>query len=88
MKIQAFKVDFSSESRPLVIVTTEISKLQLDNSFRNSLYSLLQSERTYSEILEELSGGRTNVAKNDLIYLKVNGILVVKNRIHEKEVDF
>ena len=36
--------NFESESKPSIIAATSISKLQLDSSFRNSLYSLLQQE--------------------------------------------
>ena len=34
--------NFNSEFKPSIIAATSISKLQLDNSFRNPLYSLLQ----------------------------------------------
>ena len=55
--------NFKSESKPSIIATTSISKLQLDNSFKNFLYSLLQQEVPYSEIIQELEAGRTNVRK-------------------------
>ena len=56
--------NFSPEFRPSIIAATAISKLQLYNSFRNSLYSLLQQEVPYSEVIQELEAGRTNVRKN------------------------
>ena len=34
--------NFSPEFKPSIIAATAVSKLQLDNSVRNSLYSLLQ----------------------------------------------
>ena len=43
--------NFSPEFKPSIIAATAVSKYQLDNSFRNSLYSLLQQEVPYSKII-------------------------------------
>ena len=67
----------SFEVKPIVIAPTAVSKLQLDNSFRNSLYSLLKNEAPYDEIIMELESGRAQVVKNDEVYKRMNGILAV-----------
>ena len=59
-----------SEEKLSVIAATAISKIQLDNVFKNSLYSSLQNESPYSEILLELSGGQRQKSMNDLIFKK------------------
>ena len=59
-----------SEEKPSLIAATAISKIQLDNVFKNSLYSSLQNESPYSEILLELSGGQRQKSMNDLIFKK------------------
>ena len=43
--------NFSSETKPSIIAVTAISKLQLNNAFRNCLYSLLRQEVAYCEII-------------------------------------
>ena len=53
----------NSEYKPSIIVATSISKLQLEDSFRNSIYSLLKNEIPYVDIIQELESGRTNVKK-------------------------
>ena len=58
----------SFEVKPVVIAPTAVSKLQLDNSFRNSLYYLLRNEAPYDEIIVELESGRAQVVKNDEVY--------------------
>ena len=50
-----------TETRPTVVATTAISKVQLDNQLTNSLYSLLQYEIPYYEIFKELSGGARQI---------------------------
>ena len=57
-----------TDSRPTVVAATAISKIQLDNVLKNSLYSSLQHEVPYAEILKELSGGMNQVRKNNLIF--------------------
>ena len=80
--------NFSSEFKPSIIAATAISKLQLDNSFKNSLYSLLQQEVPYSEILQELESGRTNVKQNENFYKMLNGILLVHQLRQDAELDY
>ena len=80
--------NFESEARPSVIAATAISKIQLDNTLTNSLYSSLQNESPYSEILLELSGGRRQVLTNDLVFKKMNGILAVHDQNEDKYLDF
>ena len=80
--------DFESESKPSIIAATSISKLQLDNSFRNSLYSLLQQEVPYAEIIQELEAWRTNVKRNDEVYKILNGILLVHQTRQDAELDY
>ena len=60
--------NFKSDTKPSIIAATSISKLQQDNSFIDSLYSLLQQEVPYSETIQELEAGRTNVKRNDEVY--------------------
>ena len=56
--ILATKEDTSSQGTEnevkLVIATTAVSQVQVDESLKNSLHSLLQHESPYAEILEEL----------------------------------
>ena len=80
--------NFDSENKPSIIAATLISKLQLDNSFRNSSYSLLQQEAPYSEIIQELESGRTNVKKNDEVYKMLNGILLVHQTRQDAGMDY
>ena len=80
--------NLSSEFKPSIIAATAISKLQLDNSFKNSLYSLLQQEVPYSEILQELQSGRTNVKQNENMYKMLNGILLVHQLRQDAELDY
>ena len=56
------------ENKPSIIAPTTVSKLQLDNSFRNSLYSLLKNEALYDDIITELENAKTQVVKNDEVY--------------------
>ena len=60
MKTQALQ---KMTIRPTMVATTAISKIQLDNQFKNSLNSLLQHEIPYAEILEELSRGTRQVRR-------------------------
>ena len=78
----------SSEVKPVVIAPTAVSKLQLDNSFRDSLYSLLRHEDPYDEIIMELENGKTQVVKNDEVYKRMNGILAVHSHGQDAELGF
>ena len=80
--------NFESECKPSIIAATSISMLQLDNSFRNSLYSLLQQEVPFAEIIQELEEGRTNVRKNDEVYKMLNGILLIHQNRQDAELDY
>ena len=77
-----------SESKPSIIAATAVSKLQLDSSFRDSLYSLLQQEVPYSKIIQELEAGRTNVRKNEEVYKISNGILLIHQTRQDTELDY
>ena len=79
--------NFESEIKLSIIAATSTSKLQLDNSFRNSLYSLLQKEVPYSEIIQELEVGRTNVRRKDEVYKMSNRILLVHQTGQSTELD-
>ena len=78
----------SFEVKPVIIAPIAVSKLQLDNSFRNSLYSLLMNEAPYDEIIMELESGRTQVFKNDEVYKRMNGTLAVYSHRQDAELDF
>ena len=52
-------------SRPAAVVATAISKIQLDNEFKNSSYSFLQHEVPYASISKELLGGTRQIKKNN-----------------------
>ena len=60
-----------------IIAATAISRIQLDDEFKNSLLSALQSESPYSEILTELSGGVKQTRRNNLIFKRMNNLLFV-----------
>ena len=49
--------------KPSIIKPIAASKLQLDNSFWNYLYSLLKNEVPYDEILTELEGGKIQAVR-------------------------
>ena len=76
------------EDQPSVIAPTAVSKLQLDNSFRHSLYSLLSNKAPYNDIIDELESGKTQVVKKDEIYKRMNGILAVHSHHQDAEFDF
>ena len=59
-----------------------------DNSFRNSLYSLLRNEALYDEIIVELESCRAQVVKNNEVYKRMNGILAVHSHRQDAELDF
>ena len=73
---------------PSILAPTVIYKIQLDNSFKNSLHTALQSETPYSEILQDLSGGTRQMVKNNLIFKQRNGMLVVHDQNQDTELDF
>ena len=78
----------NSESKPSIIAATSISKLQLDDSFRNSIYSLLKNENPYVDIIQELESGRTNVKKVNEVYKMVNKILLIHQTGQDVGIDY
>ena len=68
MKIHAPQ---GTDSRPEVVAATEISKIQLYNVLKSSLYSSLQHEVPYAEILKELSGGMNQARQNNFIFKRI-----------------
>ena len=71
-----------------IIGATAVSKVQLDNSLRNSLHSFLQHESPYAEILQELQNGSTQVIRNSLIFKRMHGILYVHDQRQDADLDF
>ena len=78
----------NSESKPSIIAATSISKFQLDDSFRNSIYSLLKDEIPYVDIIQELESGRTNVKKGNKVYKMVNKILLIHQTGQDVGIDY
>ena len=70
------------------MAATAISKIQLDNVLKDSLHSSLQNESPYSEILLELSRGMRQVSKNNLIFKRMNSLLVVHDQNQDADLDF
>ena len=60
----------------------------MDNSLKNSLHSALQNEVPYSEILQELSAGTRQIVRNNLIFKRMNSLLVVHDQSQDSELDF
>ena len=67
----------SFENKLSIIASTAVSKVQLENSFRNSLYSLLKNEALYDDIITELKNGKTQVVKNNEVYKRMNDVFEV-----------
>ena len=78
----------SLEVKPSVIAPIAVSKLQLENSFRNSLYSLLRNEAPCNDIITELENGKTQVVENDEVYKRMNGIFAVHSHHQDADLDF
>ena len=78
----------NSESKRSIIAATSISKLQLDDSFRNSIYSLLKNENPYVDIIQELESGRTNIKKGNEVYKMVNKILLIHQTGQDVGIDY
>ena len=76
------------ESKHSVIAPIAVSKLQMDNSFQNSLYSLLRNEAPYDDIITELESGKMQVVKNNEVYKRMNGILAVHSHHQDAELNF
>ena len=71
-----------------IIAATAVSKVQLDNSFKDSLHSLLQHESPYAEILQELQSGTRQVVRNSLVFKRMHGILYVHDQNQDVDLDF
>ena len=72
----------------IVIASTGISKIQLDTTIKNSIASALQSEAPYSQILKELEGGARQTILNNLIFKRMNSLLVVHDQKQDDNLDF
>ena len=70
-----------------ILAPTAISKIQLDNSLKNSLHTTLQSESPYSKILQDLSGGTRQIVNNNLIFKRMNRMLVIHDQNQDAELD-
>ncbi|MCV6575657.1 MAG: RNase H-like domain-containing protein, partial [Cohaesibacter sp.] len=71
-----------------IIAATAVSKVQLDNSFKDSLHSLLQNESPYAEILQELQSGIRQVVRNSLVFKRMHGILYIHDQNQDVDFDF
>ena len=71
-----------------MVSATVISKTLFENQFKSSLYSFLQHEIPYAEILEGLYGGMRQVRKNDLIFKRMNGLLFVHDQSQDTALEF
>ena len=71
-----------------ILALTVVSKIQLDNSFKNSSCSALQNEVPYSEVLLNISGGMRQIINNNLIFKRMNQLLVVHDQNQDTELDF
>ena len=83
--------EFSSTNdqvKSSIISATAISKIQLDSVSKNSLHSSPQNESPYSEVLLELSGGVKQVIKNNVIFERMNGFLVIHYQSQDTDLDF
>ena len=83
------QISSTNEDRlPSVIAATSVSKIQVDESFKNSLNSLLHQEAPYAGILEELLGGTRQIKQNNLIFKRLNGILCIHDQNQGDNLDF
>ena len=60
----------------------------MDNSFKDSLHSLLQHESPYAEILQELQSGTIQVVRNSLVFKRMHGILYIHDQNQDVDLDF
>ena len=78
----------NDEPRHPIIAATSVSRIQVDESFKNSLNSLLHQEAPYAEILKDLLGGTKQIKQNNLIFKNRNGILFVHDQNQDANLDF
>ena len=71
-----------------ILASTAISKIQLDNSLKNSITSALQSEVPYSEVLTQLQGGTRQIVLNNFIFKIFNSLLVIHDQKQDVSLDF
>ena len=71
-----------------ILASTAISKIQLDDSIKNSLTSALQNEVPYSGVITQLQGGSRQVILNNLIFKFLNSLLVVHDQKQDESLDF
>ena len=71
-----------------ILASAAISKIQLDNSIKDSLTSALQSEVPYSDVITQLQGGSRQIILNDLIFKILNSLLMVHDQKQDASLDF
>ena len=67
---------------------TIVSKFQRENSFQNSLYSFFKTETPYSDIMNELESGKTQVWKAHEVYKQTNWNLTIRLDKQDSQLDF
>ena len=77
-----------TSTNAVVIASIGISKIQLDTTIKNSIASALQSEAPYSQILKELEEGARQTVLNNLIFKRMNSLLVVHDQKQDDNLDF
>ena len=60
----------------------------MNSSLKDSFYSLLKNESPYDEILRELENGKIEVKRNEFVYKKKNGMLVMHQAGQGEELDY
>ena len=71
-----------------VIAATAVSRVQINDSLKNSLHSYLQHESPHAEILEELNGGTKQISRNSLFFKRMHRILYVHDQNQDTDSDF
>ena len=71
-----------------ILAATAISKIQRDNTLKNSLISALQTEAPYLGILTQLPMGAKKIVENNLIFKRMNSLLVVHDQNQDSDLDF
>ena len=64
------------------------SRVRINSSLKDSFYSLLKNESPYDEILRELENGKIEVKRNEFVYKKKNGMLVMHQAGQGEELDY
>ena len=71
-----------------MVAATAISKIQLDNQLKFFLYSSIQHEVPYAEILQELPRGARQIKKNNLIFKRMNKLLFFHDQMQNVDLEF